>query len=61
MTNHVIFGVFPTSGFHNTVYIILGLFWLVGTFALTPAGNQGMNTTVGGSLLLVAVMGFMGF
>ncbi len=61
MTNHAIFGVFQTNGFHNTVYLILGLLWLLGAFALTPPGNQGMNIAVGGALLLVAVMGFMGY
>jgi Domain of unknown function (DUF4383) len=61
MTNHSIFGLFQTNGFHNTVYIILGLLWLLGAFALTPAGNQGMNIAVGGALLLVAVLGFLGY
>jgi hypothetical protein len=37
------------------------LFWLLGAFALTPPGNQGMNIAVGGALLLVAVLGFLGY
>jgi Domain of unknown function (DUF4383) len=61
MTDHKIFGLFQTNGFHNTVYIILGLLWLLGAFALTAAGNQGMNIAVGGALLIVAVLGFMGY
>jgi hypothetical protein len=61
MTDHAIFGLFQTNGFHNTVYLILGLFWLLGAFALTPPANQGMNIAVGGVLLLVAVLGFMGY
>ncbi|MBV9163015.1 MAG: DUF4383 domain-containing protein [Pseudonocardiales bacterium] len=61
MTDHAIFGLFQTNGFHNTVYIILGLLWLLGAIALTPAGNQGMNIAVGGALLLVAVLGFLGY
>ncbi|MGH3671631.1 MAG: DUF4383 domain-containing protein [Pseudonocardiaceae bacterium] len=61
MTDHSIFGLFQTNGFHNTVYIILGLLWLLGAFTLTPAGNQGMNIAVGAALLIVAVLGFMGY
>jgi D-alanyl-lipoteichoic acid acyltransferase DltB (MBOAT superfamily) len=61
MTNHAIFGIFQTNGFHNLVYIIFGLFWLLGAVALTPAGNQGMNIAVGGVLLLVAVLGYLGY
>ncbi len=61
MTNHSILGLFQTNGFHNTVYIILGLLWLLGAFALTPPGNQGMNIAVGAALLLVGVMGFLGY
>jgi hypothetical protein len=61
MTNHAVFGLFQTNGFHNVVYLILGVFWLLGAFALTPPGNQGMNIAVGGALLLVAVLGFLGY
>ncbi|MBV9140725.1 MAG: DUF4383 domain-containing protein [Pseudonocardiales bacterium] len=61
MTDHMIFGVFQTNGFHNLTYIVFGLLWLMGAFALTPAGNQGMNIAVGGALLLVAVLGYMGY
>jgi hypothetical protein len=61
MTDHSIFGLFRTNGFHNTVYIVLGLLWLLGAYTLTPAGNQGMNIAIGGALLLVAVLGFLGY
>jgi hypothetical protein len=61
MTDHAIFGLFQTNGFHNLVYIIFGLLWLLGASALTPAGNQGMNIAVGGALLLVAVLGYLGY
>jgi hypothetical protein len=61
MTSHSILGLFQTNGFHNLVYIILGLLWLMGAFALTPPGNQGLNIAVGGALLLVAVLGFLGY
>lgn len=61
MTDHAIFGVFQTNGFHNSIYIFLGLLWLVGAFTLTPAGNQGMNIAVGSAMLIVTVLGFMGY
>jgi hypothetical protein len=35
--------------------------WLLGAFALTPAGNQGVNIAAGGVLLLVAVLGYLGY
>jgi hypothetical protein len=61
MTDHSILGLFQTNGFHNTIYLILGVFWLLGAFALTPPANQGMNIAVGGAFLLVAVLGFLGY
>lgn len=61
MTDHAIFGVFQTNGFHNSIYIFLGLLRLVGAFTLTPAGNQGMNIAVGAAMLIVTVLGFMGY
>ncbi|MGH3546700.1 MAG: DUF4383 domain-containing protein [Pseudonocardiaceae bacterium] len=61
MTDHAILGLFQTNGFHNTIYLILGVFWLLGAFGLTAAGNQGMNIAVGGALLLVAVLGYLGY
>jgi Domain of unknown function (DUF4383) len=61
MTDHYILGLFQTNGFHNTVYIIAGLLWLLGAFALTPPGNQGLNIALAGVLLLLAVLGFLGY
>jgi hypothetical protein len=61
MTNHSIFGILQTNGFHNTAYILFGLLWLLGALALTPAGNQGLNIALAGVLLLVAVLGFLGY
>jgi hypothetical protein len=61
MTDHYILWLFQTNGYHNTVYIIVGLLWLLGAFALTPAGNQGLNIALGGVLLILAVLGFLGY
>jgi hypothetical protein len=61
MTDHYIFGLFQTNGFHNTVYILAGLLWLLGAFTLTPAGNQGLNIALAGVLLILAVLGFLGY
>jgi hypothetical protein len=61
MTDHYILGLFQTNGYHNTVYILVGLLWLLGAFVLTPAGNQGLNIALAGVLLLLAVLGFLGY
>ena len=61
MTDHYILWLFQTNGYHNTVYILVGLLWLLGAFALTPAGNQGLNIALGGVLLILAVLGFLGY
>jgi hypothetical protein len=62
MTDHYIFGLFQTNGLHNTVYILLGLFWLLAAFTFTPAGNQGMNIGIGiFALIILALLGFLGY
>jgi hypothetical protein len=61
MTDHEFLGLLHMNGFHNLVYIILGVWWLLGAFALTPAGNQGLNIAMGGALALVAVLGALGY
>jgi hypothetical protein len=60
MTNHHLFGVFMLNPYHNIVHIILGMLWLVAAFALTPAGTQGMNVSIGGVYALATVLGFLG-
>ncbi|MDQ4094115.1 MAG: DUF4383 domain-containing protein [Actinomycetota bacterium] len=61
MTDHKLLGLLHMNGFHNLVYISLGLFWMLGAFALTPAANQGVNIAVAGALVLVAVLGIFGY
>ncbi|MGH3787440.1 MAG: DUF4383 domain-containing protein [Pseudonocardiaceae bacterium] len=61
MTDHKILGLVHTNGFHNLVYIIFGLLWWLGAFALTPAGNQGLNIALAGALVLVTLWGFLGY
>jgi apolipoprotein N-acyltransferase len=61
MTDHYILWLFQTNGYHNTVYILVGLLWLLGGLTLTPAGNQGLNIALGGVLLILAVLGFLGY
>ena len=61
MTDHELLGLFHMNGFLNLVYIILGMWWLLGAFALTPASNQGLNIAMGGALALVAVLGLLGY
>lgn len=52
---------FPLNVYHNIVHIGVGAFWLLGAFALTAAGNEGVNIAIGGVYLLAAVIGFLGY
>ncbi len=61
VTDNALFGIFLLNPFHNIVHIGLGAFWLLGAFALTPAGNQGLNIAIGGFYVLAALLGFLGY
>ena len=61
VTDDALFGIFLLNPFHNIVHIGLGAFWLLGAFALTPAGNQGLNIAIGGFYVLAALLGFLGY
>jgi Domain of unknown function (DUF4383) len=61
MTNRMLFGVFMLNPFHNIVHIGIGAFWLLGAFALTAAGNEGLNIAIGGVYTLATVIGFLGY
>ncbi|MGH3694596.1 MAG: DUF4383 domain-containing protein [Pseudonocardiaceae bacterium] len=61
MTDKSIFGLFFVNPYHNIVHIGIGAFWLLGAFALTAAGNEGLNIAIGGIYVLATVIGFMGY
>jgi hypothetical protein len=61
MTDHDLFGLFLINPYHNIVHIGIGAFWLLGAFALTPAGNEGLNIAIGGVYALATVIGFLGY
>jgi Domain of unknown function (DUF4383) len=61
MTNHELFGIFLINPYHNIIHIGLGAFWLLGAFALTPAGNEGLNIAIGGIYALATVIGWLGY
>ena len=61
MTNHDLFGIFLINLYHNIVHIGIGAFWLLGAFALTPAGNEGLNIAIGGIYALAGVIGWLGY
>jgi hypothetical protein len=61
MTNHSLFGIFMLNPFHNLVHLVIGGFWLLGAFALTAAGNEGLNIAIGGVYALATVIGFLGY
>jgi hypothetical protein len=55
------FIIFPLNVYHNIVHIGIGAFWLLGAFALTAAGNEGLNIAIGGIYVLATVIGFLGY
>jgi len=61
MTNHELFGIFMLNPFHNLVHILLGGFWLIAAFALTPAGTEGVNVAIAGTYALATVLGILGY
>ena len=61
MTDHDLFGLFLINPYHNIVHIGIGAFWLLGAFALTPAGNEGLNIAIGGIYALATVIGWLGY
>ncbi|MGH3828183.1 MAG: DUF4383 domain-containing protein [Pseudonocardiaceae bacterium] len=56
-----VFGLFMVNPFHNIVHLAVGALWLLGAFALTAAGNEGLNIAIGGFYVLAAVLGFLGY
>ena len=61
MTNRDLFGIFLINPYHNIVHIGIGAFWLLGAFALTPAGNEGLDIAIGGVYALATVIGWLGY
>ena len=60
-SGRAIFGIFPSNPYHNILYLVLGLLWLLAAFALTPAGTEGVNIALGAVLVLATVLGFLGY
>jgi Domain of unknown function (DUF4383) len=54
-------GIFMLNPYHNLVHIVVGLLWFLGAFALTAAGNEGLNIAIGGVYTLATVIGFLGY
>jgi hypothetical protein len=61
MTNHALFGVFMLNPFHNIVHLCIGAVWLLAALALTPAGAEGVNISIGGIYALATVLGILGY
>ena len=55
------FLLFPLNVYHNIVHLAIGALWFLGAFALTAAGNEGLNIAIGGVYLLATVIGFLGY
>jgi hypothetical protein len=60
-TRDALFGFFPLNVYHNIVHLVIGALWLLGAFALTAAGNEGLNIAIFGIYALATVIGFLGY
>lgn len=56
-----LWGIFALNPYHNYVHIAIGSLWFLGAFALTAAGNEGLNIAIGGIYVLATVIGFLGY
>lgn len=54
-------GIFMLNPYHNIVHIGVGAFWLLGAFALTAAGNEGLNLAIAGVYVVATLLGFLGY
>lgn len=61
VTDKAVFGLFMVNPYHNIVHFAVGGLWLIGAFALTSAGCEGLNIAIGGVYILATVLGFLGY
>jgi hypothetical protein len=61
MMNDMLFGIFMVNPFHNVVHLTVGVLWLLGAFAVSPAGTEGLNLAMGAFWSLATVLGFLGY
>jgi hypothetical protein len=61
MMNDMLFGTFMINPFHNVVHVTVGVLWLLGAFALSPAGTEGLNIALGAFWALTTILGFLGY
>lgn len=54
-------GLIQLNPFQNVVLIILGIVALTAALAFTPPATEGVNFMVAGVLILVAVLGYLGY
>jgi hypothetical protein len=61
MSHDMLFVFFPLNVYHNIVHLVIGALWFLGVFALTAAGNEGLNIAIGGVYALATALGFLGY
>lgn len=54
-------GLFHLNPFHNIVHIALGAIALFAALVLSPPATEGVNFIFAGILIVVAVLGYMGY
>lgn len=60
-TDTALIGLFFLNPFHNVVHIALGLIALLAGLALTPPATEGVLFIMAGVLVVVAVLGYLGY
>lgn len=60
-TGERLFGIFAINPFANFVLIAIGALWIFAALMLSRPAAQGANFAVGGFLVVVAVLGFLGY
>ncbi|HEU0086055.1 MAG TPA: DUF4383 domain-containing protein [Pseudonocardiaceae bacterium] len=60
-SNGVLLGLFHLNPFRNVVHIALGALALLAALVLTPPATEGVNFIFAGILIVVAVLGYLGY
>lgn len=61
MTDRTFLGIFTLNPYHNILYLVIGVLWLLGAFVLTPPGTEGLNLALGAIWALGTVLGVLGY
>ncbi len=60
-SDSALLGLFHLNPFHNVVHLALGALALFAALVLTPVATEGVNFIFAGILIVVAVLGYLGY